>query len=115
MDRDDALVPFIRLTHPQGGAVVIELPMAAADVGAALAALGRLGFELQRTHQAGPRELDRLYDASLRLPEDLAAIVRAAGDLAMYRTAGPVADDLARSVAFELEDRARRLPERLDE
>lgn len=44
------------------------------------------------------------------MPEDLLAIIMAAYDLAHYREV-PAADDLARSVVFELEDRVRKLPE----
>lgn len=45
-------------------------------------------------------------------PEDLLAIVMAAYDLAAYREVdAPLADDMARAVVFELEDRVRKLPE----
>lgn len=47
---DDTVV---RLAHPTGGAVVIELPMGAALAGATLKALADLGFELERVGKAG--------------------------------------------------------------
>lgn len=54
-------------------------------------------------------EIDRrLADRSV--PEDIERIVLAALDLAYYRKM-PIADDLASSVAFELQDRVSKLPE----
>lgn len=50
------------------------------------------------------------FDGDLLVDPNTEGIVRAVLDLAYYRTL-PAADDLARSVAFELEDRVGRLPE----
>lgn len=40
----------VRLTNPDCGAVLIELPMPPLDLGALVAFLAGLGFELDRTH-----------------------------------------------------------------
>lgn len=48
----------------------------------------------------------------MTIDEDLRRIIRAALDLAYYRTLKPeVAEDLQRAVGFELQDRVSKLPE----
>lgn len=49
------------------------------------------------------------------LPFDLRKIATAVAELAYYRTVGTGADDLARSVAHELQNRVSELPEVRDE
>jgi hypothetical protein len=52
----------------------------------------------------------RAAPAIALLPADLRLIAFAVFDLAHYRDI-PIADDLANSVAFELQDRVSKLPE----
>jgi hypothetical protein len=52
----------------------------------------------------------RAAPAIQQLPADLRLIAYAVFDLAYYRDV-PISDDLAASVAFELQDRVKKLPE----
>lgn len=58
----------------------------------------------------GARRAIEAFHRGAGIPDDLLAIVMAAVDLGTYREV-PIADDLARAVAFELQDRVSKLPE----